>query len=197
MLFFTRIPDQKPKGKALQVLRSLSPLRDLDIIGFVFFASGSAQLLLALEFGGNQYAWNSAVVIGLFCGAGATFAALTLWEWHMRLGPDAIFPTHLLTQRIIWSSCLMGGMVYGMTMILSYYLPLYFQAVKGESAVISGVDLLPNILCQMVMAMTSGALSESHIKFIISCVCINETILSGHQQPSLATIFPGACLAVC
>jgi hypothetical protein len=142
----------------------LSPLRDLDLIGFVFFASGSVQLLLALEYGGNEYAWNSSAVIGLFCGAGTTFGALALWEWHMRLGPDAIVPTSLLTQRIIWTSCLMGGMVYGMTMILSYYLPLYFQAVKGESAVTSGVDLLPNILSQMVMAMTSGVLSESPLR---------------------------------
>jgi hypothetical protein len=101
LLLFTRIPDQKPKGNALEVPRALSPLRDLDLIGFVLFAFGSVQLLLELEYGGIQYVWNNSVILGLFCGAGATVVALVLWERHMRLGPDAIVPANLLTWRYL------------------------------------------------------------------------------------------------
>jgi xanthine/uracil permease len=38
------------------------------------------MFLLALEYGGNQYAWNSSVVIGLLVGATVTFAIFLVWE---------------------------------------------------------------------------------------------------------------------
>jgi hypothetical protein len=39
---------------------------------------------------------------------------------------------------------------------VNYYLPIYFQAVRGASPTMSGVDLLPSILSQMIFAIVSG-----------------------------------------
>ncbi|PYI02700.1 MFS general substrate transporter [Aspergillus sclerotiicarbonarius CBS 121057] len=157
LLLFTRIPDQKPKPPARHVLQSLF-LQKFDLLGFALFAPASIMLLLALQYGGNGYAWDSVTVIGLFCGSAATFLVFGLWERHM--GSEAMIPGHLVCNRIVLSGSLMAMSIFGFTMTLSYYLPIYFQAVRGKSALVSGVDLLPNILCQLVMAVTSGVLTS-------------------------------------
>ncbi|PWY80824.1 MFS general substrate transporter [Aspergillus sclerotioniger CBS 115572] len=157
LLLFTRIPDQKPKPPVRHVLQSLF-LRKFDLLGFVLFAPASIMLLLALQYGGNSYAWDSATVIGLFCGSVATFLVFAVWERHM--GSEAMIPGHLVRDRIVLSSSLLAMSIFGFTMTLSYYLPIYFQAARGKSALTSGVDLLPNILCQLVMAVVSGVLTS-------------------------------------
>lgn len=136
----------------------LSTLHKLDLLGFVLFAPAAIQFLLALEWGGVRYAWGSAMVIGLFCGAAGTFAVFLAWEYYK--GDDAMIPFSMLKQRVVWSSCLTVGFFFGSMLVLTYYLPIYFQAVKGVSPSKSGVYVLPGILSQLMMAVTSGILGE-------------------------------------
>ena len=42
----------------------------------------------------------------------------------------------------------------------SYYLPIYFQGVKGVTPTLSGVYLLPMILAQLFSAIGSGILGK-------------------------------------
>ncbi|KAL2816420.1 major facilitator superfamily domain-containing protein [Aspergillus cavernicola] len=154
LLVFTRIPEQRKKGKAIEVLPNF--FKTFDLIGFTLFAPAAIMLLLALEYGGTKYPWNDSRVIGLFCGAGAT--AIVFLAWEYRKGKEAMIPFHLLTPRIAYSSYLTMGAGFGLTMVSSYYLPIYFQAVRDDSALISGVNLLPNILAQLVTAVLSGVL---------------------------------------
>lgn len=156
LLLFTRIPDQKQKQPTREVMDSVF-LHKFDLVGFVLFAPASIMLLLALQYGGNDYSWDSVTVIGLFCGSVTTFVVFALWEWHM--GIEAMIPGHLVRDQIVLSSSLLSMVIFGFTMTLSYYLPIYFQSIRGESALLSGVNLLPNILCQLVMAVVSGILS--------------------------------------
>ncbi|KAI2791894.1 MFS-type transporter calB [Penicillium oxalicum] len=156
--FYMNLPvGALPKQPAREVLRSVV-LRRFDFIGFVLFAPASIMLLLALQYGGNEYSWDSATVIGLICGSVATFVVFGLWERHM--GIEAMIPGHLVRDKIVFFSSLLSMMIFGFTMILSYYLPIYFQSVRDKSALVSGVDLLPNILCQLVMAVVSGVLTS-------------------------------------
>ncbi|SPQ19114.1 6e0811bf-bff1-4eaf-a8be-81f39ed09282 [Thermothielavioides terrestris] len=149
-LLLLHIPDQHPKQPAASVLPHLH--RHLDLVGFALFAPATIQLLLALQYGGNQFAWNSSQVIGLFCGAGAT---LIVWAaWNRRRGDDAaLIPFSVVGRMPIWAS----GVNYAFTMATlfgtTYFLPIYFQAVKGASAVMSGVDLLAVVLPQMLAAV--------------------------------------------
>lgn len=157
LLIFTNIPEPHAKPRAAEVFRSVI-LKKFDLFGFVLFAPAAIELLLALQWGGSRYPWKSSTIIGLFCGSAATFVVFGLWE--RRMGNDAMIPGQLVKQRIVWSSCMTMSMMFGMTMVMAYYLPIYFQSVRGESALMSGVDLLPNILCQLVMAVLSGILSK-------------------------------------
>ncbi|PLB54151.1 MFS general substrate transporter [Aspergillus steynii IBT 23096] len=155
LLVFTKMPEQTPKGPPMAVLRD-NFVRKFDFLGFTLFAPAAIQLLLALQYGGHQYAWNSATVIGLFCGSGGTFIVFFLWEWHE--GDNAMIPLRIIRRQIVWTSCILAMMFFGMTMVLAYYLPIYFQSVRGRTAIMSGVDMLPNILSQLVAAVGSGIL---------------------------------------
>lgn len=156
-LLAIKIPDRIDRTST-EKRTTLSILLKFDIVGFFLFAPSAIMLLMALEWGGTEYPWNSATVIGLFCGAGGTFILFLAWEY--RAGDSAMIPLSMVKKRIVWCSCLVIGFFFGSLLVFSYYLPIYFQAVKGVSPSRSGVYVLPGILSQMLMAVTSGFLGK-------------------------------------
>ncbi|KAF2812286.1 MFS general substrate transporter [Mytilinidion resinicola] len=167
-LLFIQVPDQMPKDKFSIVIRNVWP--KLDLVGFVIFASASIMFLIALQFGGESHPWNSSVVIGLFCGAGVTYIVFVLWE--KRMGENAMIPLSIVSQRIIWCSCIFMAFLMSCTFCASYYLPIYFQTVKGASPTMSGVDMLPNILVNVAFGVSTGVTISKvgyYLPFGVSC----------------------------
>lgn len=164
---FLRIPEQIAKQKPLTILRHLN--RYLDLVGFILLAPAVTMLLLALQFGGDQFNWNSSQVIGLFCGSGLTFVVWLIWNVHK--GEDALLPAHIIRRRTVWASGLNYTFMMSTLFGASYFIPIYFQAVKGVSAVISGVRMLPTILPQLVAAVSAGILGERFVNPI--CLVIH------------------------
>ena len=114
------------------------------------------MFFLALQYGGNQYGWDNATIIGLFIGAGLTFTIFLLWEW--RTEDEAMVPFSMLAKRTVWTSCVTRAFYMGSIIVFSYYLPLYFQTVKEASPIRSGYYILPAILVSMIFAgVSSGA----------------------------------------
>jgi hypothetical protein len=156
-LLFIRIPELTAKPPlSLHLVRSIIP--QLDLIGFILFAPAAVLLLLALQFGsGDEYAWNSPVIIGLFVGAGVAAILFVFWERHA--GEVAIIPSSMLSQRVVWTSGLQYSSLIGAIFLGTQYFPIYFQAVKGVGPTLSGVYLLPSIISQLLFVVVSGALS--------------------------------------
>ncbi|KAK3301903.1 major facilitator superfamily domain-containing protein [Chaetomium strumarium] len=155
-LILISLPEQTRKEPALSVLPSL--YRHLDPVGFVLMAPATIQLLLALEFGGTRFPWNSATVIGLFCGAAGTFAVWFAWNWHR--GDAALVPMSIFWRRTVWASAVMQMSLSAALLCTSYFLPIYFQAVMGASPLTSGVYLLPSVLSQVLGVVVSGFLVQ-------------------------------------
>jgi hypothetical protein len=143
----------KPQFTLSLVLKTIP---ELDLIGFVLFAPASIMALLALQFGGNNYPWNSSVVIGLFCGAGATAILFVLWE--RRMGDRAMTPPSMVSQRIVYTSAINGSALVASILVAAQYLPIYFQGVLGYGPAMSGVNTLPGILSQLLTVILSGVL---------------------------------------
>jgi hypothetical protein len=137
-------------------ISALETLKSLDLVGFAIFVPAIIQILLALEYGGNQYAWNSSVVIGLFCGGPATLVLFCFWE--QRMGDNAMVPLNMIRKRIVWMSCATIFFLFANMLTLSYYMAIYFQAVTGVSPTTSGIHFLPTVLSQIVFSLTSGIL---------------------------------------
>ncbi|KAI8277304.1 Efflux pump mlcE, partial [Colletotrichum sp. SAR11_57] len=148
--FNLKIAKQSP----LRVLKGLH--RFLDLIGFALFAPSVIMLLLALQYGGNQFPWKSSQVIGLFCGAGLNAVVWAFWNRHK--GDEGLIPTSMVKRRIVAISSLNYGLFMAVVFGGVFYLPIYFQAIKEKSAILSGVYLMPNILPQILTTILTGVL---------------------------------------
>lgn len=156
-IMLINIPEQVPKQPIMQVLPKIHHV--LDLVGFLLLAGATIELLLALQYGGNRFSWDSSQVIGLFIGSGVTFL---MWvAWNHKKGDESLLPFSMIRRKTIWASATNYSFLMATLFGSSFYLPIYFQAVKGVNAIMSGVYLLPTILPQLVFAILSGVLGMS------------------------------------
>ncbi|KXS21699.1 MFS general substrate transporter [Gonapodya prolifera JEL478] len=137
-----------PKGTIRdQILR-------VDYIGLVLLTGACTALMLALSWGGTTYAWASGEVIGCFVVAFAVLAAFSWWEAKHATEPIVPLQLFMSWNYVVAVVCLffVGWAVYG----LSYFIPLYFQTVRGMSATDSGVNNLPFTVFMIVFSMSAG-----------------------------------------
>ena len=129
-------------------------VKKLDLIGAALFMPSIIMLLLALQWGGNTYPWHSATIIGLFCGFGGLLAVFITWQLH--LGDEAMIPPEFLTRRTILSTCGTSMFVFGSTFVVVYYIPEWFQVVKGASPIKSGVMNIALFVPQILGSIIAG-----------------------------------------
>jgi hypothetical protein len=155
-LFLTRIPDGKvDREDKITIWKSL---QKFDLFGFATFATAVVLCLLALEWGGTTYSWSSAAVIGLFCGSFVIFGIFLVSQHYKR--DAAMVPLNILSNQVVYFSCLTVVFQMGGLFVLAYYLPLWFQVVKGATPTFSGLFILPSILSQIAGAIISGSLGR-------------------------------------
>jgi hypothetical protein len=160
----------------MQILRT-----KFDFTGFAMFCPSIVMILLALQWGGVDYPWNSATVIGLFCGGGVLLIMFVYWE--RRVGANAMIPLAIIRIRQVWTACLTQLFLFVTVLVASFYYPVYFQSVKDASPFKSGVNLLPSILTMIPAAVSSGVLG----KFFHMRARITST--NKQQFRSLGTIY--------
>ncbi|XMA10117.1 hypothetical protein WAI453_002908 [Rhynchosporium graminicola] len=154
VLFFIEIPDEQKNFKSHKTPKEL--FFALDLIGFSLFAPSCIMFLMALQWGGIRHPWGSATILGLFCGSIATAVVFAFWE--KRIGKQAMIPMSMLKKRIVYSSCLTALLQMGSLLLVTYYLPIWFQSVKQVGPTMSGVMILPTFLSQIPSAGISSLL---------------------------------------
>ncbi|MFD0715967.1 MDR family MFS transporter [Paenibacillus sp. GCM10027626] len=113
-------------------------------------------LMFALELGGQEYAWDSAVILGLF------IAAAVLLIFFLFIETRAAEPiiSYSMFRKRLFAASTMTGLLYGAAFItFAMYIPMYVQGVTGGSATNSGLILLPMTLASVVAAQMGGILS--------------------------------------
>ena len=114
------------------------------------------MILLALQFGGIYYPWNSSVIIGLFVGAFVTVIVFAVWQWHLQ--DSAYLPLKVATHRTaIFASLVMlfGSGGFG---VIIYYLQIWFQAIKGVSPLSGGLMYFPTVIADVLTAIVASGL---------------------------------------
>jgi MFS family permease len=93
------------------------------------------------------------VLLTLFGILMIAFILVQCWKQEKATVPPRIF-----VYRSIWASTLFAFCISGSLTIIVYYLPLYFQAIQGVSAIESGIRSLPLILALVVASIIAGGL---------------------------------------
>ncbi|KAL7905469.1 major facilitator superfamily domain-containing protein [Trichoderma velutinum] len=132
-------------------------IQALDLIGASLFIPAILMALLALQWGGSTYPWKSATIIGLFLGFGGLCVVFVIWQNYK--GEEAMLPISILLNRTVAFSSLTLAFAYGAIFSVVYYLPEWFQVVKGAGPIRSGVMSLPTFVPQIAAALLSGALA--------------------------------------
>jgi EmrB/QacA subfamily drug resistance transporter len=157
-IFYVNLP---VGGVALLVILVTMPRRpykqehSIDWLGAGILAAGTSALLLGLVWGGREYPWSSAQVVGALLASVVLLAAFALVERRVQ---EPILPFDLLRNQTVASSvacmALVGAAMFGTIS----FVPLFVQGVIGTSATSSGVVLTPLMLGAVITSFLSGQL---------------------------------------
>ncbi|KAK3693103.1 putative MFS aflatoxin efflux pump [Podospora appendiculata] len=129
-------------------------LKQLDSPGLFTLLTGIICLLLALEWGGTEYSWQNARIIALLVIAILLIIAFVVIQ--IMWPKTATVPPRIFVQRSIMAAFFAMFTSGAAMMTTFYYLPIWFQAVEGVSAVQSGIRLLPLVIGQVVGSLAGG-----------------------------------------
>jgi len=122
----------------------------IDWWGATALVTGLVPLLLALNWGGSEYGWLSATILGLFAFAAVILGVFIVLE---RRAGEPIIDIELFGDRGFSASMavlfLSGVGMFGSIM----FLPLFMQTVQGASASSSGSLMIP-----MMISMVTGSI---------------------------------------
>jgi hypothetical protein len=117
-LFLQIKRENNPEGLSL-----VSRILQLDLYGTAILIPCVVCLLLALQWGGAEYAWSDSRIIGLFVGAGvmaAIFAAIQLWQ-----GDNGTLPPRLFRNRNVLCAMLFSFFFGAAFFSIVYYLGMF------------------------------------------------------------------------
>jgi EmrB/QacA subfamily drug resistance transporter len=140
--FFPNIKPSNPKGR-------------VDYAGITTLILAVAPAMLALSWGGVEYPWFSAPIIGIFA---FSFVMLALFLVIEKRSKEAVIPLSLFKNRIVAIAQIIifiNGIAMMGTII---FIPLFFQGVKGTSATVSGSFLIPMMLANVAGTIVAGQL---------------------------------------
>lgn len=126
---------------------------EFDFIGLIMIVVSVILILLGFNYAETK-AWNVPETISLLVVGGCLLVAFMAWEFKTDKKP--IVPPRLVTTRttsLLLLSVVLHGFVF---FAATYYLPVYFQAIFGASALMSGVYMLPYALIASIMSSVVG-----------------------------------------
>ncbi|KAF9063669.1 major facilitator superfamily domain-containing protein [Rhodocollybia butyracea] len=172
-----------------------SKLLMIDYVGVILTLAACTMIMLPLIWGGVEFAWNSAVVLGPLCSGIVCIGIFCVWEIkaaRLPLIPMYIFK-HMTVVGVYICMFVNGFVFFSML----FYLPQFFQVVLGYSPTRSGVFIIPFVLGQVVSAVGSGlwvsrtgkyqfVVYSGFALFSIACGCI--TIFDAHTSEGVMIV---------
>ncbi len=124
----------------------------IDVAGVIFWLIGASSALLSISAIGSKGAASSA---GLFGSAALAVVFIGLFLRRERRAPEPILSLQLFRLPSFSIAVAAAAMMTFAMQAAMVFLPLYFQAVLGQSPAVSGLMLLPQV-AGMVFSATVG-----------------------------------------
>ncbi len=128
----------------------------MDWLGSVLFIGSTTSFLIPITWGGVSYAWNSwRTLVPLIIGVvGLVFFVV----YEEKFAKEPLIRMDVFKNRTAAASYF-ETTIHGMILwCILYYLPLYYETVKGETPILSGVSLFPETFTVAPAAMVTGIL---------------------------------------
>ena len=170
VLLFLHI--ESPKREKLPVI---AQIKRIDPIGIVFFIPSMVCLILALQWGGSTYSWSAPKIIGLLVTFSVLFIAFVVVEV---LTPEtALAPTRVVLNRSVAGSMTFMFLLSGGMMSVIYYLSVWFQAAKDDSAMRAGISTIPLVLSLVIMSIVAAIFTQK-IAYYVPAMLLSPVLCS-------------------
>ncbi len=125
----------------------------IDYTGAALLAGALSSVLLVTTWGGREYAWGSAEVIGL---SGLAAALLIGFVAQERRAPEPLLPLRLFREPVFNVVSLVLFLTTFAFFAAIVFMPVFLQVVTGASATSSGLLLLPLLLATTITTGVIG-----------------------------------------
>jgi len=183
ILLLFNIPS--PQQEKLTVI---AQIKNLDPIGMIFFVPSMVCLILALQLGGSNYSWSAPKIIGLFTTFGVLFILFMVVE--ILMPETAMVPSRVILNRSVAGSMLFMLLLSGGLMSIVYYLTIWFQVAKGDSALHSGISTIPLLLSMIVLSIPIAVLTQK-VGYYVPALLITP-VLCATGAGLLSTLTPSS-----
>jgi EmrB/QacA subfamily drug resistance transporter len=150
--------------------RVASQIKDkvIDFWGAGLIVTSLVPLLIALSWGGSQYAWNSNIILSLFAFGAASLAAFIFAEHKAK---EPIIPLSLFKNSIFTTSAIVTFLTAAAMFGAIVYIPLFGQLVQDVSATDSGTILTPLMVGLISASVVSGQIIARTGKYRFLALC--------------------------
>ncbi|KAK0637630.1 Efflux pump patC [Lasiodiplodia hormozganensis] len=182
-----------PAIHPLQGVSVRARLASIDFVGFVLGAGVWVSFLLAFTMAGSQWPWDDGRTIATFVVFGVVLALYALQQYFAVFTTPSrrAFPCHLLrdrTQVLLYVVTAAGTTTL---FVVVYYIPIYFQFVNSDGALMAAVRLLPFVVIAVTVNLVSGAFLH-FIKVYMAIFVIAGVFLVAGGGPLVAYLDPSA-----
>ena len=173
ILFIVWLPTTLSMGTPLQL--SWATLRQIDVAGAATIVVGTICLLLGLTWGGQTYPWTSSLIIGLFVATVLLFLLFFYVETHVQ---EPILPLDLFKSQVFSAGALLSLLLGMVLFSIIVYLPLFVQAVQGQSPTSSGAIMTPLTFTIAILSIITGSVVSKIGRYQIIAI-VGAIILAG------------------
>lgn len=155
LVFFLYIPSTALTHRPRTFKEKLS---QFDLIGTVLFSASVICILFALQWGGVTYQWANVRILTLFTLSAillVTFVFVQIWKGDSAMVPGRVIKNRSLLAAM-WYQLFSGAALQTMF----YYVPIWFQAIKGVAALDAGVMNLPMVIAYALFSVIAGVLAK-------------------------------------
>lgn len=176
--------------KGLTIRARLAPI---DFLGLLLGAGVWVTFLLAFTMAGGQWSWHDGRTVAIFFVFGVLLMTYVVQQYFAILTTPSrrAFPGHLLrdrTQVLLYVVTAAGTTTL---FVVVYYLPIYFQFVNKDEALMAAVRLLPFVVIAVAVNLVSGSFLH-FIKVYMALYVIAGVFLIAGGGPLVVYLDPSS-----
>ncbi|KAJ4304866.1 hypothetical protein N0V90_000394 [Kalmusia sp. IMI 367209] len=144
-------------------------LKEFDWLGITLNAGMYTAFVISFAIGGTLWPWNDGRTIGTLVAFGLTLLAFIFQQKFTILTTcdHRVFPVRFLSSRSFILLYIAQSSVQTALAVPLYYIPLFFQFSRAETAVTSAVRLLPFIIVNSIVVLSNGFLLPKYGRYLV------------------------------